>query len=144
MQHSSDTVSPIEKIVSILSYFSMGLAGLVFVIIAYFLKKNIRYFLMYNIAQSMLISILLAIISYLLLLILKIFSLIPFLDMLSAKLFLLFSKKVLSLSIGLSFNIFQFFVFVLIIYICTGIVCGRIFNVPILTNIMKKAMKSYR
>ena len=118
MPHSSNVVSPIEKIVSILSYFTMGFIGLVFVTVAYFLKKNIRYFLMYNIAQSMLISILLAILAYLTSLILKIFSLIPVLDVFSAKLFLFFSRKIFSIPIGMSFNIFQFIVFTLIIYIC--------------------------
>ena len=144
MPHNSEKVLPIEKIISILSYFTMGFAGLVFVIIAYFLKKNIRYFLMYNIAQSMLISILLAIISYLASLILKLLSLIPFLDLFSAKLFLIFSKKILSLPIGLAFNFFQLVVFLLIVYICVGIILGKIFHVPLLTNIMNKAMKSYK
>ena len=143
MSHNSDSVLPIEKIISIFSYFTMGFVGLLFVIIAYFLKKKIRYFLMYNIAQSMLISILLAIISYLISLIFKILSLIPFLDLFFAKIFLLSSKKLISLSIGLSFNFFQLLVFLLILYISIGVILGRILYVPLLTNLMNKAMKSY-
>ena len=47
MQHNSIKVSPIEKIISILSYFTMGIIGLVLLLIAHFAKKKIRYFLMY-------------------------------------------------------------------------------------------------
>ena len=61
MPHSNNIISPIEKIISVLSYVTMGIAGLLWLILAYFLKKKLRYFLMYNIAQSMIIAIILAI-----------------------------------------------------------------------------------
>ena len=143
MPHSYSSVSPIEKIISILSYFTMGFAGLIFVIIAYFFKKNIRYFLMYNIAQSMFISVLLAILSYLSSIIIKLLSLIPVLDVFSAKILLFLSRKIITIPWGMSFNLFQFIVFVLIVYICAGVIAGRILCVPVLTNVMNKAMKSY-
>ncbi len=139
----SSSVSPLEKIVSVLSYLSMGIFGIIFIIISYILKKNLRYFLMYNLAQSMLISILLAIFSLLIKLIIMILSFIPFINMIAVKLNLFLSKIIISLP-GMSFNIIQFIVFLLILYIITGVITGRIFYVPVLTNLMNKAMKSYK
>ena len=138
-------VSPFEKIISILSYATMGIIGLVFVILAYFLKKNIKYFLMYNIAQSMLISIILAAISILISIFIKILYLIPFLVFLSTKLYLFFTNKIIAVPFfNISFTFIQFLVFLLILYISIGIIYGRIFYIPFLTKIMKRAMNSYK
>ena len=142
MQPSYNKVLPIEKIISILSYLSMGIIGVIWLIIAYFLKKNLKYFLMYNIAQSMLISILCAIFFCLINLILNIVALVPFLAFISAIINLFMSVKVLFI-LGMSFSVFQIFLTVLLIYIIVGILLGRIFYVPLLSNIMNKAMKSY-
>ena len=60
MQPNS-SISTLEKFISIVSYFTMGLFGLFWLILAYSVKKKLRYFLQYNIVQSLLISILLAI-----------------------------------------------------------------------------------
>lgn len=145
MQRNYNNVMPIEKIISIISYFTMGIFGLFIVILAYFLKKNIKYFLMYNIAQSMLISVILAIISIILSLFIKILSLIPFLGFISTRLYLFMTNKILIIPVfNFSFTILQLITFIIILYICLGITAGRIFYVPCLTNIMKKAMQSYK
>ena len=60
MLHKPQTIMPIEKIISILSYLSMGIIGLVWFLIAKLSGKNLKYFLMYNISQSMVIAIILA------------------------------------------------------------------------------------
>ncbi len=138
-----NSVSPIEKIISIFSYITMGIVGLIWIIIAYFLKQKLRYFLMYNIAQSMLISILYAIITLLIGTVLKIFSVIPFLKVFSAHLNYFFTIKIVSI-FGLSYSIVQLLLSLLLLYIIIVILLGRIFYVPILSNLMNKAMKSYR
>ena len=137
------SISPFDKAVSIISYITMGMAGLIYLIFAFLTKKNTKYFLMYNIAQSMLISVFLAIFSIIFDIIFRILSMIPLINYLVIKINLYLSKTFVSF-LGLSFNIIQFLVFIILVYIIAGIVSGRIFYIPILSNIMNKVMKSYK
>lgn len=144
MQHNTINISPIEKIISIFSYLSMGIIGLIWFIIAYFMKKRLTYFLMYNITQSMIIAIFLAILKLGLNIIFSILAIIPLLNILSAKINYIISVKILTLPmLNLSFNIFEVILHLLLIYIIIGILSNRIFYIPYLTNIMSKLMKSY-
>lgn len=144
MQHNSIKVSPIEKIISILSYFTMGIIGLVLLLIAHFAKKKIRYFLMYNIIQSMVIAILLAILKLTLNIIFSILALIPFINIITAKLNYIMSVRILILPIfNLSFNIIEIIIHLILLYIIFGVIMGRIFFVPYLTNFISKLLKSY-
>ena len=144
MQHNSIKVSPIEKIISILSYFTMGIIGLVLLLIAHFAKKKIRYFLMYNIIQSMVIAILLAILKLTLNIIFSILALIPFINIITAKLNYIMSVRILILPIfNLSFNIIEIIIHLILLYIIFGVRMGRIFFVPYLTNFISKLLKSY-
>ena len=144
MQHNSIKVSPIEKIISILSYFTMGIIGLVLLLIAHFAKKKIRYFLMYNIIQSMVIAILLAILKLTLNIIFSILALIPFINIITAKLNYIMSVRILILPIfNLSFNIIEIIIHLILLYIIFGIIMGKIFFVPYLTNFISKLLKSY-
>ena len=137
-------VLPLEKIISILSYASMGIVGVLWIIFAYVMKKNLRFFLMYNISQSMVISITLAIIKLALDLILPILSVIPILNYISAIFNYLISIKLIRLyPLGISFTILELIVFIILAYICIGVVVGRIFYVPVLTNLMQKIMNNY-
>ncbi len=145
MQHSNNFVSPIEKIISVLSYITMGIAGLLWFILAYFLKKKLRYFLMYNITQSMTLAIILAIFKLLTDIILSLIAKIPFLDFIVAVFNIIISFKLIRISsIGLSFTIFEIFLFILLSYIIFGIILGRIFYIPYLSDFMKKVMKTYK
>lgn len=143
MQHENN-ILPIEKIISVLSYATMGIAGLIWVIIAYICKRHIKYFLMFNITQSMVISIILAIVKLLVGLIMQLLTYIPFLNFISAILNYVLSIKIIRVySLGLSFSLFEFFIFILLIYIIIGVCLGKIFNVPYLTKLINKVMKSY-
>lgn len=123
----------------------MGIIGLVWVIIAFVNKKSLRYFLMYNVSQSMVIAIILAIIKLLLDLIIPILWIIPIISYIATFLNFLVSVKVVTLHfLGVSFTIFELFVFLLLTYIILGVIAGRNFYVPVLTKIMQKAMKNYR
>ena len=144
MNYNATSVKPIEKIISILSYLSMGIIGLIWFLIAYYNKKNLKYFLMYNISQSMVIAIFLAIIKLILNIIIPILWIIPVINNLASILNFIFSVKIIRLYfIDMSFSIFEFLVFILLLYIIIGILNGRIFHIPLLTKIMKNAMKNY-
>ena len=144
MSHNYSKVLPLEKIISILSYMSMGIIGVLWIILAYVMKKNLKFFLMYNITQSMVISIVLAIVKLALDLILPILSVIPILSYISAIFNYLISIKLIRLyPLGISFTILELVVFVILAYICVGVLAGRIFYVPVLTNFMQKVLKNY-
>ena len=87
VQHKSEKIYPIEKIISVLSYFTTGIVGFIWFMIAYFNKTKVKPFLMYNIVQSVLIGIFLAIFNLATQLILLIFSKIKYLDYIAAKLY---------------------------------------------------------
>ncbi len=145
MPHSNNIISPIEKIISVLSYVTMGIAGLLWLILAYFLKKKLRYFLMYNIAQSMIIAIILAIFKLLTDIILSLIAKISFLDFIMAIFNLVISFKIIRISnSGISFTILELLLLMLLGYIIFGILFGRIFYIPYLSDFMKKVMKTYK
>mgnify|MGYP005766697441 CR=1 FL=1 len=145
VQHNSTKILPIEKIISVLSYISMGIAGLIWIIIAYFRKQNLRFFLMYNIAQSMVISIFLALIKIGLDIILSVIAKIPFVDYIAAVIYFLLSFKVIRIyGLNISFTLLELLVILLIGYIITGVVLGRIFYIPFLTDLMNRTMRHYK
>ncbi len=145
VQHNSTKILPIEKIISVLSYITMGIAGLIWIIIAYFRKQNLRFFLMYNIAQSMVISIFLALIKIGLDIILSVIAKIPFVDYIAAVIYFLLSFKVIRIyGLNISFTLLELLVILLIGYIITGVVLGRIFYIPFLTDLMNRTMRHYK
>ncbi|MBQ4122615.1 hypothetical protein IJD44_02680 [bacterium] len=144
MQHNSTKVLPIEKIISILSYLTMGIVGLFFIIIAFLKKQKVKFFLMYNIAQSMVISIFLALIKLGLGIILEIIAKIPYVDYIAAIIYYILNFKVLRIYLlNITFTIPELLVTLLIGYIVTGIILGRIFYIPFLSDVMSKTMKNY-
>lgn len=140
-------VSPMEKILSVLSYMTMGMIGLLWIILAYYLKRKLKYFLMYNITQSMLISVLLAVINISFAILGAIIAKIKFLDFIIALLNLILTYKIITFYIPfggeMSFSIFQLFVTLTVFYIIAGVCLGRIFYVPFLSKLMNKVMKNY-
>lgn len=135
-------ILPIEKIISVISYFSMGIIGLFWIILANMLHKKLKYFLMYNIVQSMLISVFLAAFKLILDIVLSILSIIPFIDSILAVFNWFISVKVISI-FYFSFSILELLIFTLICYISIGVIIGRIFYIPILTDLINKIMKNY-
>lgn len=144
VQRDIGKVSLIEKIISILSYLTMGIVGVIWFLIAYFSNKRLRYFFMYNIVQSMIIAIILTLIKLGLGIILSILAKIPILDFIAAVVYYIVSFSIIRLyPLGLAFSLFQIILFLLLAYIIAGVVIGRIFYVPFLSDFMNKAMKNY-
>ncbi len=144
VQHNSIKVTNIEKIISILSYITMGIVGLLWLIIAHIKNKKLRFFLMYNVVQSMVIAILLTIIKLCLDIILSILAKLPILDFIAAIIYYIISFKIIRFySLGISFTAFELILFLLLIYIIIGIFLGRIFYIPYLSDFMNRTMKNY-
>jgi hypothetical protein len=94
----------------------------------------------------MIIAIILTILKLLIDIVFSVLSLIPFINLFIAKLNLLLSLKILTITtfIGvLSFSIVELMLTILFFYIIIGIIVGRIFYIPYLSDFIQKSMKSY-
>ncbi len=144
MPHSEIKVLPAEKIMSIISYFTMGIFGLILCIISRLTRRRLRYFLMYNVKQSIIIGVILFLFGISVQLIFYLISLISFLDFIVALLnLILFFKIITFSSLGMSFSFFEICVISLLLYICTGVCLSKIYNVPYLTKLTQKTMQNY-
>ena len=142
MQHNNFSISPIEKIYSVISYATMGIFGFILLFIAYFQNKKLKFFLNYNIFQSIIIGISVSLIIFIFKLVLTIFSHIKFLDFAAAFLYNIFSFKIIRLyPLNISFTITEIILFLLLVYIVVGIIIGRIFYIPFLTDFVSKIVK---
>ncbi len=141
---NNHNIAPIEIIVSVLSYITMGIIGLIWVLLAVLSKRKLKYFMMYNIAQSMIISMLLVLLRLFFELVCIILSKIPILDIVAGLLNFIISVKIIVINpLHMSFNAIQLIVFIFLIYIIVGVISGKLFYIPWLTNVMQKVMKSY-
>lgn len=52
-----NTVNPIERIIAVASYLTAGIAGILWLVLAAFMKKRVKTFLLYHIMQATFISI---------------------------------------------------------------------------------------
>ena len=120
----------------------MGIIGLIWIIFAYYTKNKIRFFLLYNIVQSMIIAVFLAIFKLSVGIILSILAKIPFLDFAAAIIYYILNFQIIKI-FNLSLTPIEFILFLLFAYIFIGILLGRIFYIPYLTDIMQKSMKKY-
>lgn len=142
VQHNNNSVLFSEKLFSILSYMTMGIFGFLILFIAYFRNKKLKFFLNYNIFQSIIIGISVALLIILFKLILTILAQINHLDFIAAFLYNTFSFKIIRLySLNISFTVMELILVLLLLYINVGVILGRIFYIPYLTDVVSKAVK---
>lgn len=142
MQHRFFQISNAEKVISILSYFTMGAAGLIWIAAAFLFKKKLKPFLMFHAVQSIVIFIFLAVLNIAVRLMILVSDFMPqFLKVIMQYIINLLTGRFFIF--GMPFNVINAAVLLLLIYISLGAALGRIFYAPILTNIMKRLMRSY-
>ena len=145
MMNNYTNIAPIENVVSVRSYITMGIVGLIWILLAVLSKRKLKYFMMYNIAQSMIISMILLIFKLILELIFIIFAKIPILDVIAGLINFVISVKIIVINpLHMSFSAIQLIVFIFLLYIIVGVILGRILYIPWLTNLMQNVMKSYK
>ena len=142
MQNKRIIVSNAEKVLSLFSYFTMGIMGLIWVIFAMILKKRLKFFLMYNIVQSITISLFLALFSFVINFVIKMLIAIPFSKVLGIGIKMFLQKRIFISA--LSFNSAEVIIFLLLIYISVGVLHSRFFYVPFFSDITKGIMRSYK
>ena len=111
---------PIERIVSPLSYLTMGLVGFVWLIIALFTKARLKPFLQYHIFQSIFISILFTVISIFIGWISNILGLIPFINVIVAQITFLLNTPIL-----FNYSIIQVVLYGFLLYLAATSFMGK-------------------
>jgi uncharacterized membrane protein len=121
----------IERIVSALSYITMGLAGFVWLILGLFAGATLRTFTQYHIFQSIFISILFVLLSMLLGFMGDFLSIIPFVNKIVATITFL-----LNMPVFIHFSVIQLFTCTLVIYCAVTSFFGRYTYIPWVSDII--------
>lgn len=133
MSNSYQAGSPIfmEKFISVLSYVSCGIIGLIWIIFGAVMGLNMKPFLKYHIYQSIFISILYVLVSYALGLVLYLLGFVPFIK---------YAVGIITygFSVGVVFNlsVVNLFVLGVLLYLCVGVVQGKYSYLPWVSEII--------
>lgn len=139
MSQNSSVIYPIEKIISVLSYFTWGFAGLIYLIIALIRKQGLRPFVRYHVFMSIFLSILIFIVSNVLMFTIDILGYIPYVKAVVFSITLLFIKPISFL--GLNFSIITLFIFCLLSYLSIGAILGKYSYLPWISEVISYNMR---
>lgn len=134
--YRNNDILPIEKIISILSYITFGMAGFVWLIFGAFMKQSLRPFIKYHIYQSIFLSILFFIVSNFLILIVNMLQIIPVINLLAGAISYFFAVSIINIGF-LHLSIVQIGIFVLIVYLSVGVVNNKYSYLPWVSDIIK-------
>lgn len=126
-------VSLLDRIVSILCYYTFGIFSIIWLIFANVTRKNISSFLSFNIYQAIFISIILAVISLLYSIALNFLSVIPFIGKIVVWFDLFFNKT----PIYFTFTISGLLITLIILYFSLICLSGRRPKIPVISDIVK-------
>lgn len=126
----------IERIVSGLSYPTMGLVGFVWLLLGLFTNAKLRPFVQYHIFQSIFISIALILLNMLLGFVLNILSVVPFLNIIVLNVSMFLNAPIL-----FNFSIIQLVVNVALLYLCISAFMGRYSYVPYVSEIIEQNVR---
>ena len=126
-----------EKLVSALSYLTMGFVGFIYLVIVILTKKNLKPFLKYHIFQSIFISIGYFLLCQLLGMLGTIVSYIPFVNNL-----VLMVAYLLNAPILFGISIIQVLIYTLIIYLVVTSMQGRYSYLPWISDIIKMNVRN--
>lgn len=122
MYNSNSNPYPMEKIISVATYLSLGFVGFVYLLIAFLAKLGLRPFLKFHIYQSIFLSLLFAVIS---MIFAPLIFWIPILNR-------LFNVHFIG-----NFTIINLFTLILLIYLCAGAILGKYSYIPWVSNVIK-------
>lgn len=123
----------IERIVAALSYFTMGFAGFIWLILGLFTKARLRPFMQYHIFQSIFISIAYFLLATLLGFVLNILSFVPFINRIVAQLTFYLNAPVLG-----PYSLIQTVIYAIIIYLAVTSFMGQYSRFPWISDIIDR------
>ncbi len=122
-----------DKLVSITTYYTFGLTGIIWLIASILIfKKPVTSFCSYHIYQSIFISILLAVLSMVLNLVLQLTIKIPYIGDLIGHLYL----WLFNVPLFFTFSLFNFIIFIIITYLAIGAFFGKRTYFPFISDII--------
>ena len=125
-------ISLLDKIISILSYFTFGIFSLIWIIFANLTKKRISSFLSFNLYQAIFISIVLAVFSLIYDIAINILSVIPFVG----KFVYWLNLQLNQTPIYYSFTITGLLTTILVAYLCLACLIGKKPYIPFVSDII--------
>lgn len=128
----------IERIVAALSYFTMGFAGFIWLILGIFTKAQLRPFMQYHIFQSIFISIAYFLLCYILGFLLNILSFIPFINTIVAQITFFFNTPVFG-----HYSLIQAVIYAIIIYLAVTSFMGQYSRIPFISDIIDQNIRRY-
>lgn len=140
MQQNNPVIYPIEKIVAVLSYYTFGFAGLIYLIIAVVKKQSLRSFLRYHVFMSIFLSIAIFIISQALILVINILGFIPFIKIVLISITVFFTRIIVSF-LGMNFSIITLCITALLTYLAVGAMMGKYTYLPWVSEIISYNMR---
>lgn len=140
MSENKQVIYPIEKVVAVLSYFTSGLAGLIYLLIALAQKQGLRSFLRYHVFMSIFLSITIYIISVCLIGIINILGAIPYIKAIVFAITVMMTKDIFSFA-GMHFSVNVLIVACLMTYMSVGAVLGKYTYLPWLSEVVSYNMR---
>ena len=129
-------VKPIDKIVSAVSYITMGWGGLFYLIYMAFKRKPMTHFTRYNILQSIFVSFLYFILAFLFGALFNLLSYIPLINTLVAKLTLLLNSEFM-----FNYSIIQIVTIGIVVYMTLFALLGRYPRIYIISGLIDKQVR---
>lgn len=131
----TETVKTVDKLISIASYLTMGLAGFIYLIVITLQKATMKPFLKYHIMQSIFVSILMYVITLIIQIIVGVARHVPFVnDIIAIILAVLMGPLIFG------FSVLNLLVVCLIIYLCIGAIRGKYSYIPWVSDNIKQML----
>ena len=128
--------STTDRIVSAVSYVTMGWGGLIWLIIMAFKRANLSRFVRFNILQSIFMAFLYFILAFCVGLIFNLLSYIPFINLLTAQIVLFLNKEFI-----FHYSIVQIFVTGIVLYMTLYSALGKYPRIYIVSNLIDRQLK---
>ena len=125
-----------DRIVSAVSYITMGWGGLIWLIIMAFRRANLSRFVRFNILQSIFMSFLYFILAACIGFIFNILAAIPFINLVAAQIVLFLNKEFL-----FHYSLVQLFVTGIVLYMTIFSGMGKYPRIYIVSNLIDKQLK---
>jgi hypothetical protein len=125
-----------DKIVSAVSYITMGWGGLFYLIYKAFKHATLSRFARYNILQSIFMSFLYFILAYVFGIIFNLLSYIPYINLLIAKIVLFFNSEFI-----FQYSIIQIFIIGIVLYMALASLNGKYPRLYMVSNLIDKQLK---
>lgn len=129
-------ILPAEKIIAVMSYFTFGFVGFIWIIIGAVTKQNLKSFLKYHIYQSVFLAFLFFIISHVLIILLNILGYVPILNVILGAISYFLSVSIISVA-WVHLSIVQIAVLLVTIYLSAGAIRGQYSYIPWVSDIIK-------